>query len=362
MLATLRYPLVLRHVPKGMQAERYLACSRVASVRIAEVAETDAPVVVSWTPEDKGSGVPRRFRSVNGEIMGQVSSARTKTCRDDESFPCVSLVKEAQAILSRIALEKGPRFILPEGRFINPSRWSDVTDTLPTGFNAEDERFWDDRFRNVVRALVCVDGGLWRVSPEPLICVHRNAYGWHTSIVTSQEIGQDLMRLHFTLDRWEEARDTCRRLAQGKPVRASTLDYDASHVPTTDTDIIDVSDVVARIVAIVNAETYARSSRTTGNAFGTRLSGIDWSGLPTDLFSAYATLRQFCDREGPADEQSVSVAVDALQTLVDLSGCRGLSWLLPQADSVRAHIEKWNARSVSFDPTLAASPATRHGF
>nr|WP_250808241.1 hypothetical protein [Neorhizobium tomejilense] len=360
MKVDLRYPLVLRHVPEGLFSERYIACSRAATVEVADIPDDLAPVVVEWTPEDKGAGDAVSYRLHGDLVMRAVSRTRAKNCRYEESFPCSPLVFEAKATISRIVLEKGFGSVIPSAKPVEPAQWSDITDQLPRRCNLDDERFWDDRFRSLTDSLIAVDGGLWRPSEEPMICVHRNAYGWHTSLVTGQELGQDIMRLHYTVDRWAEARDACERLSQGKGVTVARLEHNPAYIPARETDVTDISMIVSRVEAIINAATNQRARDKGG--FGNVKLKYDWSRLPADLFSAYAALRRFNELEaGDRDDTAVSSAVDALQAVVNLTAHREFKWLLPQAEAVQAHVDKWNARPITLVMQNEFLPTRGHG-
>ncbi|MCS4090118.1 hypothetical protein [Rhizobium sp. BK176] len=357
MKVELRYPVIFRHSPNSRQLERHHVRTRTAVVEVEEVDVNDAPVVFSWSNE--GRDQSGSYRLVDGVLYGQVSVASKRAaCKSALTYPTAPMVERAVSVLADIAMTSGSSMVVPPTGFFDPSKWTHL-DEFPSNSRLEDIAAWEVLFADCARRMAVIDGGLWREFPDPLVLVYRNTAGWQTSVVHEVSYAQDLQRFHFSADRWQDAQDFCRQMAQAadRPAFEGRFTYDPIWGPSGDANAVEIRELAERLEHHVSKTTNEHASTKQLYNGGWRPK-VTWGDLPTDLFCAYAALRSLLDV--PVDmfgEREAGEALDCFERLVSISERKGLGWLALQPEAYRAHIEKWHARPIKFEMTAARSQA-----
>lgn len=360
MRIELRYPLVVRHVPAGMQAYRHLACSRTKVVDVQEIDAVDAPVVIELTATRRDKEIT--YRMIGDHLHLPVKSSRAngplRASADVDypglpivdlpqyDFPCEPLVDLALSKVKKVREEKG--HVVPQHG--HPAKWPSLGADLPPKAVLEDIVEWEGYFDDFLENLVFVDGVIWRRAPEPLVVVYRNNVGWNTGLTSECGLGQDLYRFHFPLDRWSDAEALCRSLAEksDRPAHAGKLFHDPLWVSTLNTDMLDIDMLAQRVEDTINRSTNNKATRTVnGRHISKIVPHMQWRDFPTDLFEAYVGLRRYLEiPRNEIDDSATGSAVEHIEAIISLAEQHDLNWLVSQPAAVLTHIEKWHSRPI----------------
>jgi hypothetical protein len=344
LIIEFRYPAVLTYQATSRSLQRHHVSTRLAQVEVREISGQDAPRVISWTSEDAEKSVA--YRLINGKICGPVKSNLSRaSCTTEEDYPTQPLVAMAVDRLKEIVAEKGPSFVL--GDFHDPGRWPDAGQNWHAQAHPAEVTEWESKFAHCVADMAVVDGQLWRVTKEPLIVVYRNTAGWQTALTQDVSFGPDLQRFHFPVDKWEEAQELCRTMAEGaqRPVFQGTFAIDPSWSAQREASADDLLALAARLERHISRAVAERATKK--GPFGSVKPHITWHDLPTALFHAYVGIRSVLDMpQERIGEREEAALVEHFEAIMSLAERNGLAWLSLQPDAFRAHIEKWNARPV----------------
>jgi len=342
------YPLVIRHVPGRYHVPCYLGCWEAAVVDVPEYPEKDAPVAIAWDTNVAGGGQSRAYRLADIGLCSPVSRAKQRNLRLAESFPSSPLVVDAMSFLID-AVSSGAHKSSTSTDPRKLDSWPSIDGELPRMADLDDIAVWRNKFRDFQNGLITVDGVLWRLAEEPVICVYRNQYGWITGLAPEIDFSSDLNRFHFPVSEWDEAREFCRSLASEtkRPVLDSEYFLAPFYSPGKDTAAYDLMEVGRRVVGTVDEATQSMA-RKVGSS-GRLMAGKRWSDYPVELFEAYAFLRRFCEADmAHVDEDTVDRAAEALKTVVEISERSAMGGIVSQPEAIKAHIHKWNSRPISF--------------
>ena len=345
---------MVSHVPPGLRAVRHLACSKVLSFDIPEARAEDFPVVIDWKPSGKGAGAGRSFRlSDDGLLTHMVVNRSSRVLRLSEDHPAAPLIHAAIEEIVSIRTRKGPEFVLPGRSEIDSGNWAVIDGAMPERADRTDLFRWERAMSDLAASYSWIEGHPWRPCGEPVVCVFRNAYGWHTGLTHSNGAGGDITTFRYPVDRWEEAEEACRRMAadDGRDFSPAGFFHDPSYRPEAETDLLDIGMVVAHVADNISRLVGSRTTRA--DKWSKKLKRVELNELPVAVFEAYAVLRRACEDA----TRSPDGAVEALEAMIDIAADPALSWLLPQADSVAAHVEKWHARPVRLSVSHAPERA-----
>lgn len=339
-----RYPAVLTYQATPRQLPRHHVSTRLAQVEVREVGAQDAPEVIRWTPE--GSAKTVSYRLINGKVCGLMNANLANApCRTGEDYPTQPLVALALARLRSVVAEKGPSFVL--GEFHDPARWQYAGENWHPQACAEDVTEWESNFAACVADMAVVEGQLWRATKEPLVVVYRNTAGWQTALTQEVSFGQDLQRFHFPADKWAEAQDLCRDMAERaeRPAFLGRFSTDPAWTPEREANAGDLLALAARLERHISRG--AADKAWKKGPFGSVKPHIMWHDLPSALFQAYGGIRTVLDLpESSVGEREEAELVEHFEAIMSLSERSGLSWLALQPEAFRTHIEKWNSRPI----------------